>query len=156
MSKPTKNQSLQTLQRSSYVDSPTRPDNSAVETVISNTGTPIEVEFQEAGTHFSQYNETSSVAGLASATIIDYTVAVNKEVIIKSISASGENKAVYTVEVNNNKIDLKRSFYTEYNVDFNVRDLVLSQGDNLKVKVENKTNSVADFNSNFIGNLRDA
>jgi hypothetical protein len=123
--------------------------------ICQNTGETVKVEFAVSGVPFNTYGESLNVAGFGTSTIINYTVPAGKKMVLGSISASGENRAVYTVEVNNSTQAKKRSYFTEYNVFFDAFKIELIAGDNLKVIVENRTNSVADFNANFTATLDD-
>jgi hypothetical protein len=138
-----------------FVESPTRPDQTAIETVVSNI---VKVQIEEGAddSFINIYDEANSVAGLATATIINYTIPVGKELKLKSIEASGENRAVYIVEKNGSIQGKKRSYFTEYNVTFEQFNLLFDAGDVLEIIVENESNSLADFNANFIGVLQDA
>lgn len=135
------------------------PDNSgevAIATKIcQSTGETVKVEFGVSGVPFNQYGESLSVAGLGTSTIINYTVPVGKKIVLGTINASGENRAVYTLEINSITQAKQRSWFTEYNVKFDALKIELVAGDNLKVIVENKTNSIADFNANFTATLDD-
>jgi hypothetical protein len=125
--------------------------------ICQRPGETIKVEIEEeSGLYLVEYAEINSVAGLASVDIIDYTVPVGKELKLKTVEASGENKAVYSVKINDTIKSKKRSYFTEYNVDFDAFNLILNAGDNIKVTVDNTRNSVADFNANFIGVIQDA
>jgi len=116
----------------------------------------IKVEFATSGSPLNEYDEANSVAGLATETILDYTVPALKKVTLGTVSASGENRAVYKVEINSTTKAKKRSYFTEYNVEFPEFKTKLVAGDNVKIIVENKTNSIADFNASFTGTIDDA
>jgi hypothetical protein len=104
----------------------------------------------------NNYAEALSVAGLATVTIISYTVPVNKIFRIKRVDFSGGNRAIYKLDINGSTASTKRLYYTNYNGDFDMENLELSAGDIVRVIVENKTNMIADFNTNIIGVLDNA
>jgi hypothetical protein len=125
--------------------------------ICQEAGETIKVEVEEeSGLYLNTYNEANSVAGLATATVIDYTVPVTKEVKLKTIECSGDNRAIFKVEINTVTQAKKRTYFTEYNCSFESFNLILNAGDNIKVIVENKSNSIADFNANFLGVIQDA
>lgn len=133
-----------------FVDSPSRPNSSSVETIVSNDyGNPLPVDITDRGTTKFVYNEI--VLNTASMLdIISLTVAPGKGIDLKNASCSGENRCVFKVEINGQGLDLKRIYYTNYNLDFNFKNLSIAEGDNIKIIVENKTNTPGTFNSNLI------
>lgn len=138
-----------------FVESDNRPQHSMIEVVIGNT-TPIEVDFNEIGETVNSYSEILSLAGLATSTVVLYTVATGKKLKLKRIDFSGENRAVYSIDVNNSIQAKHRTYYTNYNGEIIFDDLLLVEGDVIKLIVENKTNMTADFNGNLQGRLQDA
>ena len=131
-------------------------DGPTKKVAVCNTGTPVEVEFGEAGSTINSYSEANSVAGSATVTILTYTVPALKELRLKRIEYSGTNRSEFLVDVNSSTIAKQRIYYSGYNGYFGFNDLPFVAGDIIEIIVENKTNSVADFNSNLQGNLRDA
>ena len=117
---------------------------------------PLYVTFTTAGTTFNQYGEALSVAGLASAAIISYTVPINKTFAALVAEVSGTNRAEFIVEVNASTEAKRRTYFTEYNARFELSGMKLVAGDIIKIIVDNKTNSTADFNANIIGIIDDA
>jgi hypothetical protein len=138
-----------------FVESDTRPQHSMIEVVVGNT-TPIEVDFNEIGETVNSYSEILSLAGLATSTVVLYTVATGKKLKLKRIDFSGENRAVFSIDVNNIIEAKHRTYYTNYNGEIIFDDLLLVEGDVIKLIVENKTNMTADFNGNLQGRLQDA
>jgi len=116
---------------------------------------PVPVSFTELGEPLNVYDEAPSVAGLATETIIDYTVPALKGLDVKHIHISGENKSVFTIEINSVIVYKHRIWFTKFsdNIETTIR---LQSGDNLKVIVENKSNSISDFNSTITGNIYNA
>lgn len=140
-----------------FVESENRPQHSLVEVLVGNTS-PIKVDIVEggAGETVNSYNEILSLAGLATATVVLYTVAAGKQLQLKRIDFSGENIAVYSIDVNNSIEAKRRTYYTNFNGEIIFNDLLLVEGDVIKLIVENKTNMTADFNGNLQGRLQDA
>ena len=138
-----------------FVDSPTREDQSAIETIVSNTNNnPIPVSFTTRGESKYVYNEVSSV-GLGDITIINYTVLVGTGNDLTRINCSGENIGVYRLLINDVVIDKKRSYYTDYNVKFDLNEIEVTESDNVKIIVENKNSSSASFNATLYYNEYD-
>jgi hypothetical protein len=132
-------------------------DNTAVRTTIcQGDGESVKVEFDEAGFGINSYNELLSVAGLATGDLLLYTVPVGKTLKLQRIDFSGENKAVYKIDINGSIQAKKRTWYTSYNDYITFNNLTLNAGDIVKLIVENKTNMTADFNGNLQGQLSDA
>jgi hypothetical protein len=140
-----------------FVESDNRPQHSMIEVVVGNSA-PIEVDVIEggAGETINSYSEILSLAGLATATVVLYTVASGKKLKLKRLEFSGENRAVYSVDINNSIQAKHRTYYTNYNGEIIFDDLLLVEGDVIKLIVENKTNMTADFNGNLQGRLQDA
>jgi hypothetical protein len=140
-------------EQNKFRESGDRANQPAVDTFVSNI---VKVQIEEGANDdfINVYDEANSVSGYATAIIIEYTVPVGKELKLKSIEASGENKAVYVVDKNGATESKKRSYYTDYNVTFEQFNLLFNAGDVLKIIVENESSSIADFNANFIGVLQ--
>jgi len=116
----------------------------------------VKVEFSQEGESLNSYNEILSLAGMASADVILYTVPVGKKLKLQSIDFSGENRAVYSVKNGVNTIAKKRSWLTIFDGNFLFLDYTLEAGEIIKLEVENKSNSTANFNANLQGRLLDA
>lgn len=108
------------------------------------------------GSISNQYSEVLSVAGLATVTVLTYTVPASKIFRIKRVDFSGGNRAIYTLDINGATASTKRLYYARFNGEFVMEYVELTAGDIVKVIVENKTNMVADFNANLIGVLDNA
>lgn len=117
--------------------------------VVVNNGNdnPIPVDFAPIGEIKSQYGESTSVAGLGSSTLIDKTIGTDLGTNLLVLSCSGDNKAYFTVEINSQVKRKLRTWFTQYNVSVDLSGEKLVDGDNVKIIVENKSNSTADFNA---------
>jgi hypothetical protein len=131
-------------------------DYIAKRVAVCNTGEPIEVTFVEATGSFNQYAESLSVAGLSTTTILSYTVPASSTYKLKRADVSGDNRAVCIIEVNGSTQAKKRIYYTKFNTAFEFADISYSEGDIIKVIVENKSTTTADFNVNLQGTLKNA
>lgn len=135
-------------QNKSYVESPSRgSDWTAQEVYVGNgPSNPIPVDPTTRGTNESTYNEISLDA-LSTGAIIDFTVPVGKGIDMKVAECSGGNRAIFHIEIDSAKKSQKRTYFTEYNVDFFLSELNATAGQNVKIVVENRSNSSAFFNA---------
>lgn len=138
---------LRDRENKKFVQSPTRLNGSAVETIVSNQA-PVPVTFNSGVTKID-YNEVNAV-GLDTVTIIDKTIGAGLEVMASRVSFSGENRSIATIQINNEDIAKLRIYYANYNSAIDLNSFKLVSGDNIKIIVENKTNSNALFNASFI------
>lgn len=116
----------------------------------------IKVEIDPAGSEFVFYDEAPSVVGLGTATILSYTVPVGKKLTLVYSNFSGDNRGIYSAEINSVVVDKKRTYYVDYNGYFKFSNLKLLAGDNIKIMVENQSSYTGDFNANIQGSIRDA
>lgn len=97
------------------------------------------------------YNEVTGT-GLDTLTIIDKTISAGTELTLRHADCSSDNRAIFTVEINTNLKFKKRIYLTNYNLSFELNNIVLSEGDNIKIIVENKTNNSGNYNASLIYN----
>lgn len=116
----------------------------------------IKVELGSQGIQVVDYDEANSVAGSATATILDYTVSVGKVLTLVLSDVSGDNRGKYRVELNGNVIAKRRTYYTGYDNIFKFANIKLVEGDNIKIIVENQSTLTGDFNANLQGSVKDA
>lgn len=134
-------------QGKSFVESPARgPNYSAQEVFVSNKNSdPIPVDPTTRGVSKSEYNEVSAVA-LQTLVVLSKTIIAGSGIDITSAECSGDNRSIFSVEINGSIKNKKRIYYTKYNTNFNFHELELLEGDKIEIKVENKTNQPGDFN----------
>jgi hypothetical protein len=86
-------------------------------------------------------------------TIITHTVPTGEKAYLRHVPVSGQNKAKYTVYINESIVQVKRTYYTEYNEDFRFDTsnggILLVADDVVTVKVDNNSNSSANFNASI-------
>lgn len=150
MAQPTASGSSRDREYKSFVESPSRGSNfTAQETYVGNGyDSPVPVDLTDRGETKLQYNEVNST-GIETIEIINLTVPIGKGWDLQDASVSGDNRSVFTIEVNSSVVDKKRIYYTKFNTEFNFKNYGITEGDNLKIIVENKTNSAATFNANI-------
>jgi len=93
-----------------------------------------------------QYNEVSHT-GLGELIVLTYTVSAGIINHLLKVQCSGENRSIYTVEINGNIAGKARAYYTEYNASIDLDGITVEDGDVVVVKVDSKTNEPADFNA---------
>ena len=100
-----------------------------------------------SATKYSYFNEVLAVSAGATATLVNYTVPVGKDVVLDRVFVSGDNIAKYELYLNGNLIDKARTYFgSSPNVEFNFYGLKLAVGDVVSAKVVNFRSSVSDFN----------
>lgn len=124
--------------------------------ICQEDGETLKVELDYEGLEIIDYNESLSVVGLATATILDYTVAISKILTLVYSDVSGDNRGKYRVEINGSVIAKRRTYYTNYDNYFNFSNIKLVEGDNIKIIVENQSTLSGDFNANLQGSVKDA
>jgi hypothetical protein len=132
----------------SFVESPSRGENyTSQEVYVGNSyDNPVPVDAISRGESKAIYNEVNST-GLQTLEIINLTVSASKGIDLKSVEFSGENRAVYTVTRNGSSLLKARTYLTWFDGSLGLNEIELSEGDNLKIIVENKTNEPAQFNA---------
>jgi hypothetical protein len=70
------------------------------------------------GDHVTRYDEATGVITGVESAIIAYVVPALRIFHMRNIMVSGTNIGTYRVEVDGDTLAKKRSYYTEYNVDF--------------------------------------
>lgn len=97
----------------------------------------------------SVFGQFLNVPAAVETTVVNFIAATGVNTYLTKISSSGQNIAEYTVKVNGNIIDKKRTYYTGgFNVefDFGVTGVKLVDGDTVSVTVIHNSDSVGDFN----------
>ena len=102
-----------------------------------------------------EFGSASSIITDTETTLITYTVPVGKLLVLKSIEASGENRAKYTVEVDTIVKAIRRSYEPIFNVDFDFDKVQFVAGQIIKVKAEHSRPQVSDHETRILGYLKD-
>lgn len=143
----TQPRTIEGRQFSSYIESATRPNSSASEVFVGNTQeNPIPVNPSKLGDPQIVFNEVNSV-GIETLTLLNITVQAGKVLCLTKLKCSGENIACFNLLINDSLKLKQRTFYTNFNLDLEFNELPLNEGDNIKVTVDNNTNSSASFNA---------
>ena len=91
------------------------------------------------------YNEVSHI-GSGDITVLTYIVPSDRRNFLKLAQCSGDNRAKYKVVINGSVEFKKRTYYTEYNADIQLKDYKLLEGDVVEVIADSLTNMPAEFN----------
>jgi len=140
-----------------FVECPSE-DLIAVATCVKNpTSEPIPVVIIDAPagneSNINIFNEVSSVPALTLTTIASYTVPALSTFYFSYANGSGDNYGLYYVYVDGIIEDKKRSYYTEYNVDFMFNQMQVDAGKKIEIKVYHKGTALSDHNAKISGVL---
>lgn len=124
--------------------------------VCQETGETIKVEFQQEGETKSMYAESNSVSALGTVDVLTYIVPISKEFILSHCDFSGDNRGVFELLIDTNTFQKRRTSYLNYNDNFLVEDIIIVAGQEIKIRVENKSDMIGNFNVTIQGKLRDA
>lgn len=121
-------------------------------TRVSSDGKPIPVTFT-AGTPFVEYGSVSSVANGISTTVLSYTVPAGKTLLLSKVEVSGCNVAEYSVTINAVTKGVRRTYWGNFNADFEYNDLSVATGLVVLIKVIHNRPLAGDFDATLIGAL---
>jgi len=79
-------------------------------------------------------------------TNVNVYVATTKQVVA-NILCEGDNSAIYRLYLNNNLIAQRRSWFADFNIDFDLKFFTLNVSDEIKVTVEHPRDHVGSFSS---------
>lgn len=149
------------LEHLKFVECPPNSKEVAVRVHICNADDMVDLNVDvtpELPGGWSALNYFSSATTVPTATpvyVLTYTVPVGKKLVLKSIAASGTNRAKYTVEINSLIQAVKRTYEPVFNVDFDFDRYALAAGDVLKVSAEHNRPNVSDHEVKLLGYLGD-
>ena len=137
-----------------------KPDGSnevvqAVE-IIQEDGDAVKVDIGSRGISKNIYNQINSTPVNIETLIASYVVALGKKFDLSSASCSGDNKARFIIKVNGSVIQAKRTWWADFNVNFNMMELILNETDKVEIFVENRGVTTETFEATIIGGEYDA
>lgn len=101
------------------------------------------------------FDEVTTVAKNNLTTIISYTVPVASELTLAMIEVGGDNIAEYSVIIDGNKEDVKRSYFGgELDKTFYFQNTKIQAGKVIEVKVEHYRPDVGAFEAKIIGAVK--
>lgn len=119
--------------------------------ICQDDGEAIKVEIGQKGLSKNIYNGIASVPINVETLITTYTVPIGKKFDLAFAVCSGENRAKYSVKVNNQILQVKRTWWGDFNAEFNVSEDILLAGDKVELFVENCGDASVDFDGTIIG-----
>lgn len=143
--------SYESIIQESYVENPSDSQASAQSVVVENTGA-IPVTFTQ-GTPLVEYADISSLASGTLTTILSYTVPVGKTLAMGKVEVSGCNVADYIVEIDGSTKGKRRTYFGNFNADFEYKGLEIATGLVVRVRVIHSRPSAGDFDATLIGSL---
>lgn len=118
-------------------------------------GIPLKVEIGNRGTTTHFYDNANAVPVNTETLINSYTVPVGKGFDLNQVTCSGNNIARFIIKVNGSIIQAKRTWWANFNIDFNIVEKILSAGDKIEIFVENNGETSEFFESTIIGGVYD-
>ena len=115
----------------------------------------VNVTIKEDGAPLLEYSEVNSLAQAATATILTYTVPVDKKVKLTRSNIFGTNMGTYIVKINGTVVDKLGTYYTKFNDKFEFHDLEYTAGTVITIEVLNRGMQSGDFNANLQGRIFD-
>ena len=125
----------------------TRPSNSSSDPlnvfVVSASGaTPV-----------LEYSSISSLASGALTTVLTYTVPLTKTLVLNKVEVSGCNVATYQVEISSVVKGVRRTYFGQFNADFEFNNFQVATGEIVRVRVIHSRTQAGDFDATLIGSL---
>lgn len=140
------------LENKKFVECPKDSGKVAIRTrLCQDDADAIKVELGNKGITDNIYSEVNSVAPNIETLVTSYTVPAAKKFDLNYATCSGENVAKYVAKVNGTVIQVKRSWWTNFNVEFDFKELILSEGDKIEIFVTNVSNTSVTFDGTIIG-----
>jgi len=133
----------------SYVESPTRANKTAVEVYVGNPGDISGGGGSTSVSLKSDYQENASVVTGVTSTVLTHTFSATLNSRVYSVSASGENIAMYELLINSVLVEKKRTYFGEsLNVCFDFsQGYPVGLSSVLELKVYHTRPVTASFNS---------
>lgn len=117
---------------------------------------PVEIvpspDLPDGWTALSEFGSVTSVANATLTTIVSFTVPVSRKLILDRVEVSGDNKARYQVEIGGSVNAVKRTYWCDFNEDFEWDRFELTAGTLIRVQVEqNSRPDTGDYEARIIG-----
>lgn len=107
------------------------------------------------GVQYPPVSREGSVTSVASSTltdIINYTVPVGEKLFLYKIEVSGCNVAKFQIDIEGSIKGVRRTYWGNFNADFEFNRLELNSGETIKVQVIHERPNTGDFEATIIGN----
>lgn len=143
---------LTELDRRSFVEWPLNGKLSARRVkIIQGDGEALKVELGVKGVSRNVYNEISNITSEIETLVTTYTVPIGKKFDLSRAVCSGDNIARFTIKVNGSILQGKRTWWSDFNTEFNVDEDILNAGEKVEIFVTNRGIKSADFEATIIG-----
>lgn len=124
--------------------------------IFNNADEPIYViDTGERGEPAYLYQGQNLASG-NNANFINYIVPNGKIVELETAVCSGDGFALFELKINNNIVAKKRTYYTEYNAEFDLANLKLTETEDIKITVNNRSGEACDFDITLFYRIYDA
>lgn len=100
-----------------------------------------------------EYSKISSLANGALTNILSYTVPVGKTLILSKAEVSGCSVAQYSVEIDSVEKGVRRTYWGNFNADFQFDKFQVAEGLKVEIKVIHGRPAPGDFNATLVGSL---
>ncbi len=121
-----------------------------------NIVNPDPIEFVNVGSTESvmEPGEALAVVKDTPTDIASYIVPVGKRFTFRRVSAVGNNVSTFRLFINDVFIEAKSSWWTRWDVEFDLEEAVLDPGDEIRLEVEHDSiNGVGDYSAIIKGSL---
>ena len=123
--------------------------------ICQEEGESLKVDYEPRGILIPIYNEVSSIIPETETKINEYTVAIGKIFDSCNILCSGSNISRFIIKKNGATLFSKRTWWTEFNAEFHLKDLKFNAGDKVEVFAINHGVKNSDYESTILGNVYD-
>ena len=126
-----------------------------IEVTISDQTINVDVNITDNDNIINEFSEVAAVPVSTPTLIVSYTVPMDKVLELRHVQVSGCNTGKWDVEVDGSPIARKRTYYTQYNEEFEFEALKITEGQVVDVIVENCGSTATEFDGRILGDLRD-
>ena len=145
------------LENKKFVECPQGSGKVAVRTKIcQDDGEILKVDIGVRGVSKNIYNSVNSIPLGSESLVVSYTVPVGKKFDLRRVSASGDNIARFLVKINGDTKQAKRTWWTNFNAEFDLEEEILISGDVVTLFVENKGQDAVSFEGTINGGEYDS
>lgn len=123
--------------------------------ICQEDGESLKVDYEPRGILVPTYNEVSSIPVGGETKINEYTVPLGMIFDSCNITCSGSNISRFIIKKNGSTIFSKRTWWSNFNAEFILKDLKFLAGDLVQIFVYNNGNKNADYESTILGNIYD-
>ncbi len=124
--------------------------------ICQEDGESLKVDYEPRGILIPFYNEVSGVALGGETKINEITIPLGKVYDSCNILCSGSNISRFIIKKDGATLFSKRSYWSDFNVEFNLKDLKFNAGEKVQVFVVNNGIDLAEYESTILGNEYDA